>query len=160
MSNVRLPLSEAESPEPNTFLRARSVPTTPSLMDTLERFEVAHRRQSTEDMRACFHDEAVIESVASYGQPLGADETIEALRAAFNDGVYSIGDWEYQQITPATILSWTGARHRRAGSGMSDETVCRVVIGRDGLMWRVKLFNSTAEALAYLRQETDRAANG
>lgn len=130
------------------------MPGPPSLMETLRRFESAHSRESIEEMRACFHDEASIESVASYGQPLGADETAEALRAAFTDGVYAIGDWEYEQIAPDTVLSTTGARHRRRPqTGMTDETVCRLITGRDGLMWNVKLFSSRTSALAYLQQE-------
>jgi hypothetical protein len=126
----------------------------PSLIETLRRFEAAHSRQSIDGMRACFHDEALIESVASFGQPLGADETAEALRAAFTDGVYAIGDWEYEQLAPDTVLSSTGARHRRRRrTGMTDETVCRLIIGRDGLIWRVRLFTSRAAALASLHQE-------
>jgi hypothetical protein len=134
--------------------RLQAVPATPGLMETLKRFEEAHRHQSIEGMRACFHDDALIESVASFGQPLGADETAEALRVAFGDGVYEIGDWEYEEVRPDTVLSWTGARHRRRiGLGMTDEIVYRLTTARDGLMWRVKLFGSRTEARAYLQHE-------
>ena len=156
MSEVRLPsFVEAESTNPSAPPRVAVVPETPRLLETLKRFESAHSRHSIEGMRACFHDGALIESVASSGQPLGADETAEALRDAFTDGVYAIGGWEYEEITPDTVLSWTGARHRRPDSGMRDEIVCRLITGRDGLMWRVKLFSSRAEALAYLEREED-----
>ena len=157
MSEVRLPLIvQAESAHPSASRHLQAASETPSLLGTVIRFEAAHRHHSVEGMRACFHDEALIESVASFGQPLGADGTAEALRAAYNDGVYAIGDWEYEQIAPDTVLSSTGARHRRLGSGMIDESVCRLIIGRDGLMWRVKLFSSRANALAYLQQDDDR----
>ena len=119
-------------------------------MDVLRRFESAHTRASVREMRACFHDDAIIESVASGGLPLGADETAEALARALRDHVYSIGDWRYEEITPEVILSTTGARHLRHGSTMSDETVYRLISGRDGLMWRVRLFPGRGEALDFL----------
>src|SRR5579862_1439425 len=75
ISNVRLPTSgeaDAEHREPDTTTPpVPALPAPAALMETLRRFERAHSRQSIEDMRACFHDEALIESVASYGQPLG-----------------------------------------------------------------------------------------
>ena len=124
----------------------------PPFLDTLLRFEAAHRRRLTEQMRSCFHDEALIESVASGGAALGPDETIEAIRLAYADGVYEIGDWRYEEITPDIILSSTGAKHRLPHQQMRDETVCRLMIGKDGLMWHVRLFNDRAQALAYLEQ--------
>jgi hypothetical protein len=35
---------------------------------------------------------------------------------------------------------------------MRDEIVCRLHVGRDGLMWRVKLFRTRDEALAHLER--------
>jgi hypothetical protein len=122
----------------------------PRLMETLLRFEQAHRLHSAAEMRACFHDEALIESVASNGAALGADETVQALQQALDDGVYSIRDWRYEEIASQLVLSWTGARHLVAGQRMRDEVVCRLHSGRDGLMWRVKLFRSREEALEHL----------
>ena len=125
----------------------------PRLMETLARFESAHGRRAIEEMRACFHDDAQIESVASNGRPLGADATASALRAAFADPAYSIRDWAYEELAPDIVLSSTSARHRAPDSWLRDGGVCRLIVGRDGLMWKVKLFNSREEALAYLEQE-------
>ncbi len=119
-------------------------------MDTLLRFEAAHKRRSAADMRACFHDDALVESIASDGRALGPGETLEAIGAAFGDGVYEIGNWQYEEISPELVLCSTGARHRLPGSGMRDEIVCRLMSGRDGLIWRAKLFRSRDEALEYL----------
>lgn len=119
-------------------------------MATLLRFELAHRQRSVTRMRACFADAALVESVASDGRVLSADETVSAIEAAFSDGVYAIGDWQYEQLLPEVVLSWTGARHRVDERGMRDETVYRLVSGRDGLMWRVKLFRNRSDALAHL----------
>ena len=124
----------------------------PRLMEALLRFEHAHRRRSVPEMRACFHEEAMIESVASNGRALPADEQADALASALDDGVYSIRDWRYEEVTPQIVLSWTGARHLVTDAGMRDEIVCRLHVGRDGLMWRVKLFRTRDEALAHLER--------
>jgi len=126
--------------------------TEPRLLDALVRFERAHRRRSVKDMRACFHDEALIESVASNGQALGPDDTAEALDRALADGVYSIRDWQYEEISPEVVLSWTGARHLVGDARMRDEVVCRLHIGRNGLVWRVRLVSGREEALEQLRR--------
>ena len=138
------------SPPVASSLRLLDMP--PRLIETLTRFETAHRRRSTDEMRACFHDQALIESVASDGRALGADETAQALQRALTDGVYAIGDWEYEEITPDVVLSSTGARHRLVDEGMRDGTVWRLIVGRAGLMWRVKLFGNRHDALAHLRR--------
>jgi hypothetical protein len=124
----------------------------PRLMEAVLRFEQAHRRRSVAEMRTCFHDEAMIESVASNGRALPPDEQAQALADAFDDGVYSIRDWRYEEIAPQIVLSWTGARHLLTDAGMRDEVVCRLHVGRDGLMWRVKLFRTRDEALAHLER--------
>jgi hypothetical protein len=122
----------------------------PRLLETLLRFEQAHRRRSVPAMRACFHDEAMIESIASNGRALPPDEQADALESAFTDGVYSIRDWRYEEVGPQVVLSWTGARHLLGETGMRDEVVCRLHVGQNGLMWRVKLFHTREEALAHL----------
>jgi hypothetical protein len=121
-----------------------------TLMDTLRRFEGAHERRDLEEMRACFHNEALIESVASDAQPLGPDETTNALGDALRDGVYMIYGWQYEELSPDVVLSITRARHRVDGRAIRDETVYRLITGRDGLMWRVRLFRSRSSALEHL----------
>jgi hypothetical protein len=66
------------------------------------------------------------------------------------DTVYAIGDWRYEQVAPDVLLSWTGARHRLPEQRMRDGTVVRLIAGRDGLFWRIKLFPTRAQALAHL----------
>jgi len=86
------------------------------------------------------------------GQTLGPDETAEALARAMNDGVYSIRDWRYEELEPRVALSWTGARRLVGDARMRDEVVCRLHVGRDGLMWRVKLVADREEALEHLQR--------
>jgi hypothetical protein len=123
-----------------------------TLMTTLRRFEAAHERGSVEEMRGCFHDDAVIESVASSSRPLGPDETAFALAEALRDGVYMVYGWKYEELAPDVVLSITRARHRAGDRAVRDETVYRLVSGRDGLMWRVRLFRSRSSALAALAE--------
>ena len=129
-------------------------------MDTLARFERPHRRRRVEELRACFHDRALIESVASNGEPLGADETASAIERAFRDGVYAIRDWTYEEVVPEVVLSGTNARHQTPETSIRDEPVVRLIVGREGLMWRVRPFYSREEALAQLalpRRDRDAA---
>ena len=115
------------------------------LRATLARYERAHVEHNGELLRSCFHDDALIESVASDGAPLGPDETAELIRKALVDGVYSIRKWQYDEHTPEIVLVTVGARHRFQPGGIADETVFRVVVGRDGLIWRARGY-STHEA--------------
>jgi hypothetical protein len=127
-------------------------PARPELMATLRRFERAHRLRSASLMRSCFRDDALVESVASNGCILGPDETVQAIDEALRDGAYVIDDWRYQTVAAATVLSTTRARHRLPTGAMRDETVHRLISGREGLMWRVRLFRSPDEALAHFRR--------
>ena len=109
-----------------------------TLRATLARYEQAHVEHNGELLRSCFHDDAVIESVASDGMPLGPDATAELIRKALVDGVYSIRKWHYEVHTPEIVLVTVGARHSFQPGGIADETVFRVVVGRDGLIWRAR----------------------
>ena len=109
-----------------------------TLRETLARYEQAHVEHNGELLRSCFHDDALIESVASDGKPLGPDATAELIRAALVDGVYSIRKWQYEVHTPEIVLVTVGARHSFQPGGIADETVFRVVVGRDGLIWRAR----------------------
>ena len=122
------------------------------LLETLLRFEAAHRRRAFDEMRACFAPDALIESVASDAQPLGPDETIEAIKRALVDGVYSIRAWRYEEISLELVISLTAARHRLPGKAMRDERVYRLISSRNGLMWRAKLFASRDAALAHFER--------
>jgi hypothetical protein len=140
LSSQEEPASAATAEEPRT------------LMKTLRRFEAAHQRGSLEQMRSCFHDDAVIESVASSSRALGPDETAIALGEALRDGVYMVYGWQYEELAPDVVLSVTRARHRAGDRAVRDESVYRLVSGRDGLMWRVRLFRSRSSALAALAE--------
>jgi len=109
-----------------------------TLLETLARYERAHVEHNGELLRSCFHDDAVIESVASDGEPLGADATAELIRQALVDGVYSIREWQCEVHTPEIVLVTVCARHSFQPGGIADETVFRVVVGRDGLIWRAR----------------------
>jgi len=101
-------------------------------------------------MRLCFHDDALIESVAA-GKVLGPDDTVEAIRAAFREGVYSMNEWEIEPLGTDVVLAWAGVRHRPDGSKrISDTRIYWLVAGRDGLMWRVRIFHDRDTALGVL----------
>ena len=118
-----------------------------ALRETLARYERAHVECNSELLRSCFHDDALIESVASDGEPLGADETVDLVGKSLVDGVYSIREWHYEEHTPEILLVRVGARHSFPPSGIVDEAIFRVVVGRDGLMWRARGYATHEAAL-------------
>lgn len=119
-----------------------------TLRATLARYERAHVEHNGELLRSCFHDDALIESVASDGRPLGPDETAELIRKALVDGVYSIRKWHYDELAPEIVLVTVRARHSFQPGGIADETVFRVVVGRDGLLWRARGYATHEAALS------------
>jgi hypothetical protein len=120
-----------------------------ALQDALRAFEHAHRWRSVARLRSSFHDEALMESVSSDGLALTADETVEAIRVALADGAYDLGDWQYDYLSPTTVLAITSVRYRVSGAHVRHETVYRLISAKDGLIWRGKLFRSHSEAVAY-----------
>ena len=122
------------------------------LLETLRRFEEAHRKQSLDLLRACFDDDALMESVASNGRALGADETAAVMEEALRDGVYDIRDIRYELLAPEIVLSHFQARHRLPNGGMGDQSFYRLIVGRGGMMWRIKVFQSREDALAHLER--------
>src|SRR5258707_519210 len=104
----------------------------PTLIEVVKELERTHRKRQFEAMRLCFHDEALIESVAA-GTVLGPDETVAAIEEAFRDGIYSMGRWTIDSLEPDVVLAWAGVRHRPDATGrISDNTVYWLVTGRDG----------------------------
>ena len=60
--------------------------------------------------------------------------------------------WRYEELAPDVVLLITRARHRAGDRAVRDEAVYRMVSGRDGLMWRVRMFRSRSLALAVLAE--------
>jgi hypothetical protein len=131
------------------------LPVRPALVGVIEKLQRAHQDRAWRDMRECFHDEALIESVAA-GKALGPDETVAAIRSAFADGIYAMSDWTIEPLpdNPNIVIAWAGVRHRaRDGTGrISDATVYWLVSGRDGLMWRVRIFGDRTTTLQQLER--------
>ena len=67
-------------------------------------------------MRACCTDDSIIDSLTA-GAPLGPDETVAAVRAAYQDGVYSVSVWTHETSSTRTPFSQRepGAVPPRAG---------------------------------------------
>lgn len=126
----------------------------PRLIDTAREAQRTQQRRAWVELRRCFHDEARIESVAA-GGVLDPDRTVVAIAAAFKDGPYSPGEWEFDELAPDVVISWTSVRYRPPGSGTgrtSDSRLYWAMTGRDGLIWRVRVFGDRAEAIAALER--------
>ena len=120
-----------------------------SLRASLRMFEEAHKHRSVVRLRAAFHDDALVESFASGGRALGADATVEAIRVALQDEFFELGDWSYEELAPSIALLVTGIRYHVTNTHIRHVTVYRLISGKDGLIWRGKLFHNRADALAH-----------
>jgi hypothetical protein len=126
---------------------------TPLLLRSLQQFEEADRTGNVDRVRATLADDARVETVASGRRTLGPDETVEALRTAVAcDPYYLAGPWTYEELAPDLILTTTPVRQTSSAGGISHRTFYRITGGREGRIWRQKIFASRAEALAYLER--------
>ena len=113
------------------------------------RFNLAIRSLDWVAMRACCTDDSIIDSLTA-GAPLGPDETVAAVKAAYQDGVYSVSVWTHETLDPNTVLSSGRVRYRPGPGRMSDAGHYWLTTGKNGLMWRVKVFSRREAALAHL----------
>ncbi len=120
-----------------------------ALSAVVARFNLAIRSLDWVAMRACCTDDSIIDSLTA-GAPLGPDETVAAVRAAYQDGVYSVSVWTHETLDPNAVLSRGRVQYRPGPGRMSDATHFWLTTGRDGLMWRVKVFSRRDAALAHL----------
>ena len=102
-------------------------------------------------MRACCHDDAIIDSVTA-AAALGPDETVAAVRAAYQAGVYGVSPWKHEEIDDGAVLSSGAVQYRPTPGTMRDAVFYWVTTGKDGLMWRVKAFRERDAALEHLRR--------
>ncbi|HWE82890.1 MAG TPA: hypothetical protein VG265_14660 [Gaiellaceae bacterium] len=133
--------------------RDRALEVAPRLLDAVREAQRT-QRQGGPALRACFDDEARIESVAA-GGAYDPDESVRRIEAAFSGGVYSPGEWEFEEIRPDVVLSSTNIRHRppSAPAGQTvDAALFWLMTGRRGLIWRVRVFNSRVDALDALER--------
>ena len=121
----------------------------PDLLASLRLFEEAHTKRTVEGLRAAFHDDASVETFASGGRPLGPDQTVEAIRAALEDEFFELGDWRHEPLAPTVALVVTTIRYHVTASHIRHTTVYRLISGKDGLIWRGKLFRAHADAVAH-----------
>jgi hypothetical protein len=121
------------------------------LSSVVARFNLAIRTQEWREMRACCHDEAIIDSVTA-AAALGADETVAAVRAAYRDGVYVVSPWTHEEIEPDVVLSSGAVQYRPAPGAMTDAVFYWLTTGKDGLMWRVKAFGDRSSAIEHFER--------
>lgn len=133
----RDPLPEAAGPAP--------------LSAVVGRFNLAIRQQDWAAMRTCCADDAIIDSVTA-NAPLGADETVAAVRAAYRAGVYRVQEWKNEDLDHGVVLSSGRVQYRPEPGRMSDSLFYWITVGKNGLMWRVKAFPARGDALAHLER--------
>jgi hypothetical protein len=122
---------------------------------TIERIEHVRLTGPWPELRELFHDEARLESIASSGV-YGPDETVEAMRVAALDGVYAMGPWRIETLEANVVLLHSTMRHLaklpNGKSGMTDASYVWLMVGRDGLLWRMKIFHTRDAAIEHLKR--------
>jgi hypothetical protein len=133
-----LPWPRDSAPEPSGHRR---------FLEVVTRFEAAHTCHDLDAFRSFLHEEALIESIAGGGVRT-ADETVEGVRSAFAAGVYSKGDWEFEEVAEDVVLAAAPIRYATE-NGLRDRVNYWLITGRDGLVWRIRIFRARTDALAY-----------
>jgi hypothetical protein len=119
------------------------------LSEVVARFNVAIREQDWVTMRACCSDDAVIDSVTA-NEPLGPDETVAAVQAAYRAGIYRVREWQNEDLADDVVLSAGRVQYKPGPGQMRDSMFHWVTTGKDGRLWRVKAFETRKDALAHL----------
>ena len=100
-------------------------------------------------MLGCLRSDAIVETIATEGRPATPEEAAAANEALLKDDPYYLeGRWEYEQVAPDAVLTITSVRERSEAGGIRHRNVFRLTTGRDGLIWRQRLFASREAALA------------
>ena len=123
----------------------------PNLAELIAEFEQALARRSWEQIRGLFDDHARIESVAAGGAAHGPDDTVAAMRAAAETGIYSLGEWKTELISPDAAVVYSRMRHRHVARGsITDEGLFWLMTRRGEGFWRVRIFRERDPAISCL----------
>jgi hypothetical protein len=123
-----------------------------SILQLVARFENALAERSWARIRALFHDQARIESVAAGNQALGPDETVAAMRSSAAGGIYTLGPWTTETVGPAVAIVYSRMRHHVGKGAITDEGLYWLLTLRGDLFWRVRIFPDRAAAITCLAE--------
>lgn len=122
----------------------------PNILQLVARFEDALAKRSWERIRALFHDQARIESVAAGIRALGPDQTIAAMRSSAEGGIYTLGAWTTEVLGLEAAIVYSRMRHHVAKGAITDQGHYWLMTLRGGLFWRVRIFRDRAAAVVCL----------
>jgi hypothetical protein len=123
-----------------------------SILQLVARFEDALTKRSWERIRALFHDDARIESVAAGIQAHGPDETVAAMRSSAQGGIYMLGAWTTETLGSDAAVVYSRMRHHVAKGAITDEGLYWLMTLRGDLFWRVRIFRDRVAALTCLAE--------
>lgn len=103
-------------------------------------------------MRSLLHSESRLESLAAPGAVLSPDKLVEAIRGAMSDGVYAVKSWDIELLTRHAALTLGRVRYRTGVGGFTDESRVWLTSERDGLIWRMRIFNDRESAIDCLEK--------
>ena len=119
------------------------------LIETVAACEAAKRKGDSRTILDCLRPDAIVETIGTIGRPGTPEAAVAANEALLRDDPYYLeGRWEYEQVAPEAVLTTTSLRERSEAGGIRHRNVVRLTTGRDGLIWRQRLFASRQDALA------------
>lgn len=118
--------------------------------DLAESLRAALEEQDWTRLRSLYHPDARIATVLSRGRPLGADESVGAIRAAVEAGTYA-SDWMHMEDLDEHAVLTIGGVRTSPDEGRVVRQTCWVSTFRDGLVYRTVAFASVPEALRAYR---------
>lgn len=124
----------------------------PHILQLVARFEDALAKRAWASIRALFHDDARIESVAAGIQANGPDTTVAAMRASAEGGIYTLGAWTTETLGPEAAIVYSRMRHHVAKGAITDQGHYWLMTLRGDLFWRVRIFGDRAAAISCLAE--------
>lgn len=99
------------------------------------------------DIDATIHPDAEMRLLVSFGRLLrGREAVVEALEAGRQAAIFRASVDRFEWLDERTVLSFARARYALEQGGYAEGRVVWLDELRDGLIWRVRVFRSEAEA--------------
>jgi hypothetical protein len=126
----------------------------PLVVPLLESFQATRLNKDWPGMTRLLHPESRLESLAAVGRVLTGSELIEVVQRAVAHGPYTVTTWRVEALGASAALAHGRVRYQLPQGAITDEARIWVATERDELIWRMRIFRTSDEALACYRQNS------